>query len=142
MSGRGVYLPYYSRGPQSHAWWAMVVLITVDAAAYGGLLFGYLYTWTVSADWPPEGVTGQLDTGTALIAAVLLALSAGAITLAPFADRAHRRLVMIGLFGAAMLLGAVGNWFLIDLLLASGFDPTVHAYTALVWMMVVWPPGI
>ena len=46
---------------------------------------------------------------------------------------------MIGLFGAATLLGAASIWFLIDLLLASGFDPTVHAYTALVWMMVVWP---
>jgi len=117
------------------------VLIVVDAAAYGGLLFGYLYTWTVGGAWPPEGVTGQLDGGTALIAAVLLALSVGAMTLAPFADRVYWRLVMIGLFGAATLLGAAGIWFLIDLLLMSGFDPTVHAYTALVWMMVVWPTG-
>jgi cytochrome c oxidase subunit I+III len=139
--GHGIYLPYYVTGPKSHAWWAMVVLIAVDAAAWGGLLFAYLYTWTVSPVWPPEGITGQLDAGTALIAAVLLALSAGAIMLAPFADRAGRRLVMIGTLGAAALLGAGGIWFLIDLLAASGFDPTVHAYTALVWMMVAWPAG-
>ncbi len=139
--GRGVYLPYYSRGTQSHAWWAMVVLVAVDAAAYGGLLFGYLYTWTVSAAWPPEGVSGGLDAGTAGIGAVLLALSAGAATLAPFADRADRRFAMIGLFGVATLLGAGGIWYLLALLLESGFDPTVHAYTALVWMMVVWPAG-
>jgi heme/copper-type cytochrome/quinol oxidase subunit 3 len=102
-------------------------------------LFGYLYTWTVSPVWPPEGITGNLDAGTALFAAVLLALSAGAITLAPFADRADRRVLMIGMLGAATLLGGGSIWFLIDLLRASGLDPTVHAYTALVWMMVVWP---
>jgi cytochrome c oxidase subunit I+III len=139
--GHGIYLPYYVTGPKSHAWWAMVVLIAVDAAAWGGLLFGYLYTWTVSPVWPPEDITGNLDAGTALIAAVLLALSAGAITLAPFADRANRRLVMIGMLSAATLMGGSGIWFLIDLLQTSALDPTVHAYTALVWMMVVWPAG-
>ena len=63
------------------------------------------------------------------------------MTLAPFADRAGGRVLMIGLLGAATLLGAGSIWFLIDLLRASGLDPTVHAYTALVWMMVVWPAG-
>jgi cytochrome c oxidase subunit I+III len=137
--GHGITLPYYGTGPRSHAWWAMMVLVLVDASAYGGLLFGYLYTWTVSPAWPPEGIDGYLDAGTAWTASALLALSAVPAVLAPKVDQAGLRLPMIVMLGIAVAAGLAASWLLLNLLDGSGLDPTKHAYSALVWSMVLWP---
>ncbi|HEX6155863.1 MAG TPA: cytochrome c oxidase subunit I, partial [Burkholderiales bacterium] len=45
--GGGIRLPTYVSGPQSHAWWAVVVLMLVSGSIYGCAVMSYLYLWTV-----------------------------------------------------------------------------------------------
>jgi heme/copper-type cytochrome/quinol oxidase subunit 3 len=72
-------------GPQSQAWWAMVVLMLVSAALYGCLLFSYMYLWIVSPQvWPATPPAAA----PALVVAGLLLASSGAVA---WADRGVRR---------------------------------------------------
>ncbi len=137
--GLGVRVPTYSVGPRSHAWWAMVLLVVMDSTAYGGLVFAYLFIWTVSESWPPAGIEATLDGGLALVTAALILASSLPAAFLGNADR-HRRRHLIALLLAAMLaLGIAGGWMSLALLWDSGLDPKRHAYTALVWMMVLFP---
>jgi cytochrome c oxidase subunit I+III len=77
--GGGLRLPVYATGPDSQAWWAMVILMLVSGALYGCLLFSYLFLWTVSPDVWPETLP---DPGWGMIAAGLSAASAMAVGLA------------------------------------------------------------
>jgi cytochrome c oxidase subunit I+III len=76
--GGGTTVPTYAHGPQSHSWWATVVLILVAASLYLSYAFSYLYLWTVSPQvWPNAN---DLSTaGYAVVAATLLFLSSGLI---------------------------------------------------------------
>jgi cytochrome c oxidase subunit I+III len=76
--GGGTTVPTYAHGPQSHSWWATVVLILVAASLYLSYAFSYLYLWTVSPQvWPNAN---DLPTaGYAVVAATLLFLSSGLI---------------------------------------------------------------
>jgi cytochrome c oxidase subunit I+III len=77
--GGGLKLPVYASGPMSQAWWAMVVLMLVAGSLYACALFSYLYLWTVSPEvWPKTAP----ETSFALVTAVLLLLSSGAVALA------------------------------------------------------------
>ena len=52
-SGSGIRLPTYMSGPQSHSWWAMIVLMLVAGSLYLAYVFSYIYVWTVApAVWP------------------------------------------------------------------------------------------
>src|SRR5690606_11422945 len=67
-------LPTYRSGPDSQAWWAMVILMMVSASLYGCLMFSYLYLWIVSPQvWPELPVSLGLP---ALSAAALILSSA------------------------------------------------------------------
>lgn len=56
--GGGIRLPVYASGPESHSWWAMVVLMLVDATIFAALLFSYFYLWSgTQGSWPPAPFT-------------------------------------------------------------------------------------
>jgi cytochrome c oxidase subunit I+III len=137
--GDGTVLPYYAVGPRSHSWWAMAILVVVDASAYGGLAFAYFYIWTISDGWPPGGVEAGLDATLALLAGALLLASLLPVRLAVSADDRGRRTALIGALGAAALLGLASLWPQAALLTGSAIDPKAHTYGALVWMMVIFP---
>jgi cytochrome c oxidase subunit I+III len=40
--GGGIRLPTYMSGPDSHSWWAMIVLMLVAGSLYLSYLFSYL----------------------------------------------------------------------------------------------------
>ncbi len=71
-AGAGIMLPTYVTGPQSHGWWAAVLLVIVLGIIYLMALFSYLYLFGSHPDWwkvaAPRG---------ALVPGLLLGASAG-----------------------------------------------------------------
>jgi cytochrome c oxidase subunit I+III len=134
--GAGIKLPTYFSGPQSHGWWAMVVLMLVAASLYLAYVFSYLYLWTVSPDvWAPTNAPGPPDLIYPLGTGALLLFGAGAIWLAGrlLPEPGERSLASIilliaaglGLVGA-VALDAWGHW-------QTGLVPTDSAYAAMVY---------
>jgi cytochrome c oxidase subunit I+III len=138
--GGGVRLPTYMSGPQSHAWWAMVVLMLVAGSLYLAYVFSYLYIWTVSPQAWPHGAGASLPpvawplVSTALLAASALAYFVGYRSLGRPGGRRWWTPLLL-LIGAAALLAALavegfGHW-------QMGLRPTASSYGALVYMAVV-----
>lgn len=129
--GGGVRLPAYMSGPLSQSWWAVVVLMLVAGSAYGCIVFGYLYVWTVSPEvWPAaERVPGLLLPG--IVAGLLLASSAAI----GFANRRlrRRRSLYPGLVAALILIAAA---FALDLYGHRELSPTASSYEAMVALVL------
>ncbi len=135
--GGGLRLPTYVSGPDSHSWWAMIVLILVAGTTFACLLFAYFFLWTVRPDlFPPPG-TRMPDLAYPAAAAVLYAASALLGLLAGLRlSRVPRggagwgmRLLLLGALlclVAAIAADAVG------LLVEAAIDPTASGYAAVV----------
>ena len=135
--GHGMEMPLYGSGPSAPGWWAMFITMLGDGTAFGGLVFGYFFYWTVHPDFPPAGMAspGLTWTMTALGAAT----AAWALTIA--AREVHARgyvtLARLALAtGAALNLASCGAGFAGPWL--AGLDPTQHVYPAIVWMLIGW----
>ena len=128
--GGGIRLPTYMSGPQSHAWWAVVVLMLVSASIYGCALMSYLYLWTVSPQVWPKEVGGMPS---AAISAALFVAAAAAMGLANrFLRRDRLRSCVIGLAAALLLLpAAVGVQFYSH----GALSPSASAYGAAVYLI-------
>lgn len=82
--GAGIRVPTYVTGPQSHGWWAMVILLIVQGMIFAMALFSLAFLWgnqpTFWADPPP------------LADALPIALGYGAVVAAAIVTRwLHRR---------------------------------------------------
>jgi cytochrome c oxidase subunit I+III len=133
--GAGMRLPTYLAGPDSHSWWAMLVLIAVAGTLYASLVFSYLYLWTVSpAVWPPAGSLPPLDAG--LLAALLLGGSGVLLGLGNRAlrTRRHGQFVALVVAGAALL--AAGPGLELRAQLGAGFQPTASSYAACIFTLI------
>jgi cytochrome c oxidase subunit I+III len=53
--GRGVSVPVGASGRASHAWWAMVILLVVDATVFASLLFAHVHVALRATVCPPPG---------------------------------------------------------------------------------------
>jgi cytochrome c oxidase subunit I+III len=134
--GGGLKLPVYMLGPQSHAIWAMWVLIVVVGMIFTCMLFGYAYLWSVQpTQWPPDGTLLPTLPHTAGVLA-LVAVSVGLVLLA---RRFVRRLpdaprwVVVALLAAAWLalaLAAGGDMYL---WWTNGVHPQAHAFGASIY---------
>lgn len=99
--GGGIRLPTYVAGPQSHGWWAAVLLDVVLGTIFMMAMFSYLYLFNAHPDW--WRVTAPR--GTVLPGLLLLGASAGlAYAARPVMARLRRG---AGLSAAMMLLSAV-----------------------------------
>jgi cytochrome c oxidase subunit I+III len=129
--GGGLKLPAYMSGPQSQAWWAMVVLMLVSASLYGCAVVSYLYLWTVSPQvWPAAHALP--DARWPLAVAALLAASSGAMVLADrWLDAPRRFGVAIG--GAVACFVAA---FAFDLWCQRGQSPTESSHGAMVYLLL------
>jgi cytochrome c oxidase subunit I+III len=135
--GKGVVLPLYSSGPDSVGWWAMLIAMIGDMAAFVGLVFGYFFYWTIHDTYPPAGIAHP-DTFWAIAA---VALVAGSWLLTLFGYRGLRqgnRAWFFASLGAASALGAAGTAAIVAAPLVTGMDPVQHAYTAIVWTLALW----
>jgi cytochrome c oxidase subunit I+III len=135
--GDGIKLPVYASGPLTTSWWAMVVLILVDATVFASLVFSYFYLWTVNDAWPPAGTTlppGAWAVGAAAGWALSSALFVAAERLL---DPGRRGWLSAAVAGSIVLmLAAFGadlwSWH------HAGIRPSEHAYGAVVYAVLAW----
>jgi cytochrome c oxidase subunit I+III len=135
--GLGLKLPLYASGSISVGWWAMFITMLGIMTAFVCLVFGYFFYWTIHEDFPPARSPGP-GVFWPVTAAVLL-LGAWALTL--LARRWNRRDRAVGFYAglsAAAVLACVGVGALLAGPWMTGLDPTDHAYTAIVWTLVIW----
>ena len=137
--GHGIEVPLYVSGGSSVGWWAMFITMLADATAFSGLACGYFFFWTVHSEFPPSGP--GLDGPGAFWPMTALGLTL-ASWLATVAAReiharggvAAARLLLAAAFAAnlaALAAGLAGPW-------ASGLEPTLHVYPAIVWTLAIW----
>ena len=74
--GGGLILPTQMTGPQSHSWWAMVILLLVCGTSFACLLFSYLFLWTSREDFFNPANLTLPDPGWPIASTLLYALSA------------------------------------------------------------------
>jgi cytochrome c oxidase subunit I+III len=132
-------VPLYVSGPVAPGWWAMFITMMADATAFSGLVFGYYFYWTARPDFPPAGPGLNGPGAFWPMMALAFALAGWAATLAAREINkrggvAAARLllaagIVLSLGGAAA--GLAGPW-------ASGLDPALHAYPAIVWTLAGW----
>jgi cytochrome c oxidase subunit I+III len=135
--GLGLVLPLYVSGPASIGYWAMCVTMLADLAAFVSIVFGYFYFWTIHDDFPPFENAGP-GVFWPLLAALLVGSAWGLTLLARRLNRSDRAGgfyltlgggVVLALSGAAALIA--GPW-------RTGLDPASHAYSATVWLLMIW----
>jgi cytochrome c oxidase subunit I+III len=132
--GGGIRLPTYVSGPQSHSWWAMIVLLLVAAALYLSYVFAYLYLWTVSEKgWQPVQLLPDLSwpaisAGLLLVSGAALAVANRLIGSAKLAMPAIAASTIGGVVAliASLGLDIWGQW-------QSDLRPNATAYGAIVY---------
>jgi cytochrome c oxidase subunit I+III len=135
--GSGHRLPLYVSGAQSTGWWAMFITMTGDLTAFLGVLFGYFFFWTIHPNFPPIGIDGpgwQWPMLSAVLAVVTWGMIIGAREVNSAGHVMLARALLVGALVGAVLTGAAlmaGPWL-------TALDPTMHAYPAIVWALVVW----
>jgi cytochrome c oxidase subunit I+III len=126
----GQRLPVGLEGRHAPAWWAMVLLIVVEANFFAYLIFSYFYLWTGHADLMPPGVAppplGLATAGTLVLIASSLLVYWGEAGI----RRGREGRLRAGL-GGALVLGLVFVWIAIDLLDRGDLSPQTGAYGAL-----------
>jgi cytochrome c oxidase subunit I+III len=139
-AGRGLMLPLHASGPASSGWWAMFITMTADATAFGCLIFGYFFYWTIHPDFPPDPLPGLAGPGVFWpMIALALILAGWGLTIAARETNARGRvgIARLALVAAAAATAAgglaalAGPWF-------TGLDPRLQVYPAIVWVLVIW----
>jgi cytochrome c oxidase subunit I+III len=134
--GLGLSLPLYVSGPVSVGWWAMFITMVGDGTAFGSLVFGYFFYWTIHDDFTAGLVGPGIEWP---MASLCLFLGAWvAMIAARSVNRRDQALAMRLLVLCALLLtllgsvaGLAGPWL-------TQMDPTQHVYPAIVWVLVLW----
>lgn len=135
--GLGLTLPLYVSGPRAVGWWAMLITMLGDAVAFLALVFGYFFYWTIHPEFPPASQP-SLSWQWAVQCLFFSVLAWGATLGARQANRrdqagTYYTLVAVGI-GAALATAVL----LLRGLSSAGFDPTSHAYPAIVSVLVWW----
>ncbi|MDB5550478.1 MAG: cytochrome [Rhizobium sp.] len=134
--GLGLKLPLYASGPASVGWWAMFIIMVGDGTAYGSLLFGYFFYWTIHDDFT-AGIAGPGMFWPLLALFLLLLAWAQMLVARRLNTRGEIGWTRLALFAAlaltlgGSLAGLYGPW-------SHGMDPTTHVYPAIVWVLVLW----
>ncbi|SFB11126.1 cytochrome c oxidase subunit I+III [Poseidonocella pacifica] len=137
---RGLHLPLYASGSRAVGWWAMFIMMIGDMTAFFGLVFAYMFFWTVHESFPPVGTVPP----DALYLLLGLALCLGAWALVNTAcvwNRNGRREAARTLLLIAPIVGLTGVAAMGWACLASDLNPTRHAYDATCWVLILWLAG-
>jgi cytochrome c oxidase subunit I+III len=134
--GLGLNLPLYASGPASVGWWAMFITMVGDGTAFGSLLFGYFFYWTIHDDFT-AGIGGPGVVWPTLAIALFLLAWSQMLLARHLNGRGAVGWTRLFLFAALMLTGCgalaglYGPW-------SHDMNPTRHVYPAIVWVLVLW----
>ena len=133
--GEGVSVPATATGVATHSWWAMVILLAVDATIFASFAFAHVHVSMALDVCPPPGarLPGQgLASGGLLAAASVL--MAGAVRCLGRGRQGLLRLAVALALAAA--LGGMG----LDLLThwQAGLSPRANAWSATVAALLAW----
>lgn len=134
----GVFLPTGLAGHRSHSWWAVVVLLCVDASVFASASFAHLHVSMAADVCPPPGAALP-KAGWAMGAAALLLLGSAAMAAAQQTlGRARnagwlRLLVVVALACVVASLGLqmAGH-------IQAGLNPRADAWSATVAALLGW----
>jgi cytochrome c oxidase subunit I+III len=133
--GEGVEVPALATGIRSHSWWAMIVLVAVDATIFASLAFAHVHVSMKLDVCPPPGAA--LPGGGGLAGGLLLA-AAAAMAWATWrlgrGGQASLRFAV--LLALACTLAATVVDFLAQA--QAGLAPTETAWAATVAAMLAW----
>jgi cytochrome c oxidase subunit I+III len=135
--GAGVSLPVGTREWRSHSWWAMVVLLVVDASVLASLSFAHIHVAMQASVCPPPGAAlphagWALASGALLLAASLLvAWGTRRVANNPQTGLGIAMLIAIALVAASFGLDLAGH-------ARAGLSPSADAWSATVAAMLGW----
>jgi cytochrome c oxidase subunit I+III len=126
--------PAYGSAARSHSWWAMAVLLAVDAAAFLSLVVAYLRLWLAGEGiWPPlDQALPALSSGAG---GVVLWVTSSVLFAYAGSMLGQRRRVL-PLLGVALLVNVGALAVVAQGLMAAGLMPHAHAYSAMVSAML------
>ena len=131
-----VVLPVGARGPASHAWWAMVLLLCVDGSIFASLLFTHLHVSMAADVCPPPGASLPALAWPGASALLLLAGSAAIALARRRLDRFPSQHGLRALVALAVLLALGGT--ATDFAGHAGLAPTAQAWSASVAALLAW----
>jgi cytochrome c oxidase subunit I+III len=135
--GRGLSLPLYLSGRSSVGWWAMFITMMADMTAFVSLVFGYLFYWTVNAEFPPAGAA-LLDSTWTLAAAAAVGGAWLATVAARRWNRQSKNARVYAALGIGAALAAAGVATTLGMLGEAGLDPTAHVHPATLSVFAWW----
>ncbi|WP_240636006.1 cytochrome c oxidase subunit I [Caldimonas tepidiphila] len=134
----GVWLPVGGSGRRSHVWWAMVILLLVDATIFASMAFAHVHLSMRSEVCPPPGAALPAARWPLAAAGLLLAgsLLAALARRSVHAGGARRQRLLQLLLAAAF--GCVALAWGADLLghLQAGLEPRARAWDATIASML------
>ncbi len=131
--GAGIEVPTYCHGPQSHGWWAMVVLLTVAGMILAMLIFSYFFLWSRNPGlWASPPPLSDFS--------LCAMLSGLAVALAFFAHKAYPRTPALSVALLVLSASALGGSLWLDFAGwgAAGFNPQRTSHDALIASFLSW----
>ncbi|WP_411881662.1 cbb3-type cytochrome c oxidase subunit I [Polaromonas sp. YR568] len=127
----GIFLPVGARGKASHSWWAMIILLCVDATVFASLVFAHVHVSMAAEVCPPPGAQLPAWVWTAASALLLLLGSAAIAGAQVLLGRGHKAgtwlLLLFALSGLAAAFWVGGRGFQL-----AGLQPGANAWSATV----------
>jgi cytochrome c oxidase subunit I+III len=133
--GDAMRLPVGACGRASHSWWAMVILLCVDASIFASLAFAHLHVAMALDVCPPSGARLP-DGGWVLASCALLVLGSGAMLWAQQRIEAQSRLR----FAVMLAMSFTGASFVLSWVayVQAGLSPRAQAWSATVATLQGW----
>jgi cytochrome c oxidase subunit I+III len=133
----GIFLPVGARGMASHSWWAMIILLCVDATVFASLVFAHVHVSMAADVCPPPGAALP-DLFWPLASAALLLAGSAAMWGAQALLARGRHVPVWGLVllavGCVMAAFGLDGWGQ----QLAGLSPTANAWSATVAAMLAY----
>ncbi len=136
-----VTLPIGATGHRSHSWWAMVILLIVDATIFASFLFAHLHVSLRAEVCPPPGAARPVEAAawTCIVVWLCAALPVIVARRWPLADLSNRcRWLLSALLVAAFALAAIAMDLGLNAHLDAGLAPTTNAWSATIGILLGW----
>ncbi|WP_431094676.1 cytochrome c oxidase subunit I [Polaromonas aquatica] len=133
----GIFLPVGASGTASHSWWAMIILLCVDATVFASLVFAHVHVSMAAEICPPPGAQLPAWVWPATSAVLMLLGSVAMAGAQVLLRRGHKTGAwLLVVFALASLVAAfwAGGWGF----QLAGLQPASNAWSATVAAMLAW----